>query len=128
MGLLAIASLHATITGVRPGEIVLQRPADSTAEQPLVYGLGFPLQISPDTAGVFLNRRMNGMKYTDFEAGTELILIKDLSAPPGPAGAIALSRNHDEDYRRPDGRTIRVTMVKYPLRGGFVPAGARRAD
>jgi hypothetical protein len=112
---------------VVPGELALRRPPDADGDS-VVYGLGFPLQVSSDTAGIFLNRRLNGMGYTDFEAGTDLVLIRDLAAPPAPAAVVPLARNHEESYRRPDGRTIRVTMVKYPLRGGFVPLGARRPD
>ena len=64
---------------------------------------------------------------TDFEVGTDMILLSDLSQLSA-ANALPVSRNHEEikpNSGRPSENSV---MVKYWIRGGFVPLGAKRQD
>lgn len=112
------------ITGLTSGPADVAIPPGTPEGQDLRYGLGFPFQVAPRKAGLFVNLRMEGIPVGDFENGTDVILFEDLSAISG-TGAIPISRNETEpDPETPRGRII----VKYPMIGGFVPLGARRTD
>ncbi len=118
------SSQPAGITGVTrgPGDVAI--PPGTPEGQDLRYGLGFPFQIAPKQAALFVNLRMEGIPVGDFENGTDVIIFDDLSSISA-TGAIPISRNETEaDPGTPRGRII----VKYPMIGGFVPLGARRAD
>ncbi len=87
------------------------------------YGLGFPFQISPTEAGLFVNIRMEGSGNIDFEIGSDLILFDDMDKITTDR-AIALSR-----YERiKDKGKGSLIVRKGPVLGGFVPLGARLAD
>ena len=89
------------------------------------YGICCPFQVSPDTVGLFCGVR--GGRGYDFEVGTDVILFKEPSQISAER-AIAVSRNHEavNPNSSPPGQP--ALMVKYPIRGGFVPLGARLED
>ncbi len=113
----------AEITAVTAGAVDLVTPPDSTADQVLAYGLGFPFQVGPEEAAVFCNVRVEGIAVTDFENGTDVIIFDDL-ATISADNAVAISRNE----RRTDEEGNERIIVKFPVIGGFVPVGALRAD
>ena len=137
----AAAELAAILTsaGVSPGQMTsgatgiarvtmgpgdLSVPPGTPEGQVLRYGLGFPFQVAPKQAAVFCNLRVEGLPVVDFENGTDVILFDDL-ANIGADEAIPVSRNEEETD--PASGNPRI-VVKYPMIGGFVPLGARRAD
>jgi hypothetical protein len=63
----------------------------------------------------------------DFEVGVDVVLFDDISNVQSRV-AVSIARNHLElnPHSRPPGESS--IMVKYPMRGGFVPSGAKRAD
>ncbi len=89
------------------------------------YGLGLPFQVAAGKVGLFCGIR--GKRGHDFEAGTDVILFSDLSQIQAE-GAIPISRNHDEKNPNSSPAGAPSIMVKYPVRGGFVPAGAKLED
>ena len=89
------------------------------------YGLGLPFQVAAGKAGLFCGLR--GKRGHDFEVGTDVILFGDL-AKISAEGAIPISRNHDEKNPNSDPPMTPSIMVKYPVRGGFVPYGAKLED
>jgi hypothetical protein len=88
------------------------------------YGLGFPFQVGPSLAGLFCNRRVEGKPVIDYENGTDVVLFDDLTRIRGDA-AIPVSRN---DLLADAATGARRVVVKYPVIGGFVPAGALQED
>lgn len=117
------APATAQITAVTAGAADLTTPRDSTQDAALAYGLGFPFQVAPGRAAVFCNVRVEGVDMWDYENGTDVILFDDLAAIRAD-GAVTLSRNERE--QGPDGKARLV--LKFPMIGGFVPLGAKRAD
>ncbi len=113
----------AQITAVTAGAADLATPLDSTEKAPLAYGLGFPFQVAPTQAAIFCNVRVEGVDQWDFENGTDVIIFDDLAAISAK-NAVAISRN--EHPTGADGKPRIV--LKFPMIGGFVPLGARRAD
>jgi hypothetical protein len=112
------------VTGVTKGPKGLSVPPVTPEGQVLRYGLGFPFQVAPRQVGLFVNLRMEGIPVGDFENGTDVVIFTDLGST-APDGAVPISRNEAE----PDPKTLRGRIiVKYPMIGGFVPLGARRAD
>ena len=93
----------------------------------LIYGMGVPFQLDGTRCGVFLAPRVNGQGHVDYEAGSDLVTFDRLDGSLGLSGIVPLSRNHEEQVSH-QGQRISVTMVKYPITGGFVPWGAVRAD
>ncbi len=89
------------------------------------YGLGLPFQVAAGKVGLFCGIR--GKRGHDFEAGTDVILFSDLSQIQAE-GAIPISRNHNEKNPNSSPAAAPSIMVKYPVRGGFVPAGAKLED
>ncbi len=100
-------------------------PATVPPEETCRYGICFPFQVSPDTAGLFCGVR--GSRGNDFEVGTDVILFKDFTDVSAER-AIAVSRNHETVNPRSSPPGQPAIMVKYPIRGGFVPLGARLED
>jgi hypothetical protein len=105
----------------------LVSPASTPEGSTWRYGVGPTFQVAPRLAGMFCNIRMEYAPGTDFEAGNDVVLFGDL-ARLGSARALPVSRNHREPNpnSRPPGEAS--VMVKYWIRGGFVPFGARRPD
>ena len=113
----------AQITAVTASAVRLVAPPDSTQEQVLSYGLGFPFQVSPDRAALFCNVRVEGVATFDYENGTDVIIFNSL-AGIGAAEPVTISRNE----RPTDADGTQRIVVKFPVIGGFVPLGALRAD
>ena len=86
------------------------------------YGIGLPFQVAPGKAAVVCN--IKGKRGRDFEAGSDAFLFSDLSEIQS-SQAIPVSRNHDEDNPNSSPAGKPAIMVKYPVRGGFVPLGAK---
>lgn len=89
------------------------------------YGLALPFQVAAGKVGLFCGIR--GKRGRDFEVGTDVILFSDLSQIQAE-GAISISRNHGEKNPNSSPAGAPSIMVKYPIRGGFVPAGAKLED
>ena len=115
---------RAGLTGVTHGLVTVTAPTHVPDGEKWRYGLGFPFQLSPTRAGIFSNIHRVSAATWDYEMGTDCLLFDDLRGIV-PESAVPLSRNHRETHPV-TGRE--VVMVKYPLHGGFVPLGAKRAD
>ena len=121
------------IVSVAQGDADLSVPPDTPAEKSWRYGLIFPFQVAPKMAAAFVNIRIrNGVMAParsgdDYEVGGDVVLFDDVSgavtSPP-----VAVMRNHEEPNPNSTPPNQPSIMVKYPMRGGFVPAGAKRAD
>lgn len=116
-----VPGAHAEITGVTAGPVRLTAPPDSTPEQPLSYGLGFPFQVAADRAALFCNVRVEGVATFDYENGTDVIVFDSLEGI-GAAPPVIISRNE----RLTDAGGAPRIVVKFPIIGGFVPLGALR--
>ncbi|MGC3971947.1 MAG: exo-alpha-sialidase [Pirellulales bacterium] len=83
--------------------------------------------MSPTQAAIFCNIREALAHGVDFEVGNDVIVFDEL-ADIATAEPVAANRNSTEPNpnTKPAGQP--ATMVKYPIRGGFVPLGAKRAD
>lgn len=102
----------------------VSRPKSSTDNLPTRYGIGFPVQVGPNTATLFCNLRVVGPRRTDFEDGTDVFVFDDLRhvAKGGPT---PISRNEKEkDAGTGESRFV----VKYPAAVGFWPLGAKQPD
>ena len=91
------------------------------------YGLTFPFQVAPRKVAVWCNIRKERAMGVDFEVGTDVVLFDSLSNV-GSGQAVAVSRNHEEPNPNSKPPGAPSVMVRYPVRGGFVPLGAKRAD
>ena len=113
---------------VASGLCVLHAPPGPADGSGVAYGIGVPLQIAPNRAACFVNRKVNsGTGVVDFEGGSDAIVFDGLESI-ADAEPIPISRNHEEEYTHTDGRQVRLTVVKYPVTVGFVPLGALRGD
>ena len=115
------------ITGMSLGSPDLRTPPSTPEGETWIYQLGLPFQVDQDTGGFFCNIRVAGVKGTDFENGSDIILFKDLSNVSAES-AIPITRNHNQPNPNSEPPNQEAIMVKYPVMGGFVPRGARRAD
>lgn len=113
----------AGITGVTAGPARLVTPPDSTQEQVLRYGLGFPFQVASDRAAVFCNVRVEGVATFDYENGADVIVFDSLEGISA-AHAVPITRNE----RHQDAEGKERLVVRFPVIGGFVPLGALGAD
>ena len=86
------------------------------------YGIALPFQVAAGKAALFC--AIKGKRGRDFEAGTDVILFDDLSQIRADE-AIPISRNPNEDNPNSSPAGAPSIMVKYPVRGGFVPFGAK---
>ena len=111
------------ITGITKGSVDLAIPPGTPPDEVWRYGLGFPFQVAPGMAGLFVNIRKEGAGSIDFEIGTDVILFNDLENISA-ANAIELSRYEKETHENL-GETI---TIKGPVVGGFVPLGAKLSD
>ncbi len=111
------------ITAVSAGPARLLRPPDATAGQDLRYGLGFPFQVAPTQAALFCNVRVEGVATFDYENGADVVIFDSL-AGIGAAKPVIICRNE----RPTDAGGKPRLVVRFPVIGGFVPLGARRAD
>jgi len=111
------------ITGITKGSVDLAIPPSTPPNEVWRYGLGFPFQVAPDMAALFVNIRKEGAGSIDFEIGTDVILFDDL-ANINAIDAIELSRYErgtNKDYGE-------MVTRKGPVIGGFVPLGAKQPD
>jgi hypothetical protein len=123
-GKMAVAETATGIVGVTKGPADVSVPPDVPEGEVQHYGLGFPFQVGPTMAAIFVNRRMEVTGLWDFENGSDVILFDNLGAISADA-PIPVTRNE----KRVDPATgERRITVKFPDIGGFVPLGARRAD
>jgi len=102
------------------------RPRDTPAGKTWLYQISLPFQVSRDKAAVFCKVREGLVKGVDFECGVDVIPFESLSNLTGD-DAVVVTRNQAE----PNPHSIPpkpAMVVKYPMRGGFVPAGAKRQD
>ncbi len=100
-------------------------PASQPEGETWRYGIGLIVQVAPKKAAVLCN--IKGKRGRDFEAGSDAFLFGDLSKIQA-SQAIPVSRNHDEDNPNSSPAGKPAIMVKYPVRGGFVPLGAKLQD
>lgn len=99
-------------------------PQSSTGNYTVRYGLGFPVQLGPQTAGVFCNLRVVGVGRTDYEDGTDILVFDALDKiAQGPP--VAISRNEKEQAATTGEARF---IAKYPAVGGFWPLGAKLPD
>jgi hypothetical protein len=117
-------------TGLRgtSAEPVVRREASGApADKTWLYQCALPFQVSSTQAAIFCNLREALAQGVDFEVGNDVIVFGSL-AEIGSAAPVVANRNHDEPNPNtmPPGKP--ATMVKYPIRGGFVPLGAKRSD
>jgi hypothetical protein len=87
------------------------------------YGLVFPFQLAPRRGAAFCNIR--GKRGHDFEVGADVVVFDELGRI-GAQDAVVLTRNTPEP--NPNAAGTPALMVKFPVRGGFVPYGAKRLD
>jgi hypothetical protein len=102
----------------------LAAPAATPDAQVWRYGVGFPLQIAPDLAGVFAGIEVAGTGNYGHLNGSDLVLFDDLSRLDD-ARAVALSRN---ECRRDQVTGLPVFVLRSPMYGGFMPLGAVRPN
>ena len=122
--LAGLQAADAPIGVITRGSPDLVLPASSTDGLPTRYGLGFPVQLGPRTAGLFCNLRVVGVGRTDYEDGTDVFVFGD-AGNVAKAGPTPISRNEKEkDAVTGEARFI----VKYPAVGGFWPLEARQPD
>ena len=88
------------------------------------YGVAFPFQIAPRQAALSCSLRNENLPGGDFENGADIILFDDLSRISAD-GAVPITRN--DKYVNEQTGQPRI-VIRYPVVGGFVPLGARRAD
>src|SRR5438552_10460448 len=107
------------------GRADLTVPAEVPAGESWRYGLAFLFQVAPRRAALFANIR--GKRGHDFEVGTDVVLFDDAERISS-RGAVVVSRNEilTNPKSSPAGKP--AILVKFPIRGGFVPLGAKRSD
>ncbi len=116
------------ILSVTRGEADLTTPADVPPGKSWRYGLIFPFQVAPRMAAAFVNIRIrNGVMAParsgdDYEVGNDVVLFDDINLPPS-APAVPVTRNHEEANPNSNPPHQTAIMVKYPMRGGFIPWG-----
>lgn len=99
-------------------------PGDVPPGETWVYQTGYPFQVSPTAAGLFVGIRRCRQNVVDLEVGNDVVVFDALDRLGG-AGATPLVRGHEMPHPR---HGERIFVAKYPIGGGFVPLGAKRAD
>ena len=121
------------ILSITRGDADLTVPADVPEGKSWRYGLIFPFQVGPRMAAAFVNIRIrNGVMAParsgdDYEVGNDVILFDDINLSPS-APAVPVTRNHEAANPNSNPPNQTAIMVKYPMRGGFVPLGAKNPD
>ena len=87
------------------------------------YGVANPFQVAPGLAGLMTSVRNEGYKVGDFENGCDLILFEDLDGISNDR-SVQICRNDHFTNAAGQDRLI----LRFPIRGGFVPYGALRGD
>ena len=109
---------------VTKGNVDLKVPPGAPSKEVWRYGIGIPFQLTSSKGSLFCNIHLEYGPTYDFEVGTDLIIFDDISKISSNE-AIPISRNHEEI--NPNTRKSCI-MVKYPIRGGFVPRDAKLTD
>ena len=112
---------------VTRGAAFLRAPVSVPAGEVWRYGIIYPFQVAPRLAAVFCNIRKALNPGVDFELGSDVLLFDGLDAIQRDT-AVQISRNHEEPNPNSRPPNEQAVMVKYPVAGAFVPAGAKRAD
>jgi hypothetical protein len=115
------------IGGLAAASVTRIKSADAPAGKSWLYQVALPFQVSPDKGAVFANLREAEAQGVDFEAGNDVIVFSRLEEISS-ALPVAANRNHTEPNPNASPAGSPAVMVKYPIRGGFVPLGAKRAD
>lgn len=113
------------IVGLAAAPVVRKEAADAPASKTWLYQCGLPFQVSSTQAALFVNVREALAQGVDFEVGNDVITFGGLDEIDA-AVPVVVSRNHTEP--NPNAGGAEATMVKYPIRGGLVPLGAKRRD
>jgi hypothetical protein len=87
----------------------------------VAYGIGYPFQLAPTRAGMFLNMRGCGIDVQDFEAGIDLVMFDRLDAISEDR-TLVITRNEPAVHPR-SGKP--VINLKQTGTTGFVPFGAK---
>ena len=107
------------------GGVDLAVPGDQPADETWRYGLAFPFQVAAKRAALFANIR--GKRGHDFEVGTDVVLFDDLDhVSTGERVRVSRNETATNPKSNPPGKPS--ILVKFPIRGGFVPLGAKRPD
>ena len=109
------------------GNLDLRTPPKTPAGTTLLYQITLPFQVAARMAAAFVNVREGRVKGVDFENGTDVVVFDSVTSFRA-AQTVSINRNHAEVNPHSDPPGQPATMVKYPVKGGFVPFGARRAD
>jgi hypothetical protein len=121
----AAADAPRGIWKIQRNPMALRAPVDVPAGETWRHYLGFPFQVGPNVAGLYVNRKNCDFQGTDFGGGNDIILFDD-AAKIDPARALPTSRMHIGPNPHNGGKP--AFMAKYPGSLGFVPLGARLAD
>ena len=106
---------------------VLQTPSTTPRGETWRYGLTVPFQVAAKQAAAFVNLRLEYPPGGDWEVGTDVVIF-DRLGKPAPQRIFPISRvDRDTNPKStPPGKP--ALILKYPVRGGFVPLGAKRRD
>ena len=112
------------ILHINNGDKVLSEVPNTPPSLEWVYQIGFFLQLSSNEAGIFCNIRRGGVMPIDLEEGNDLIIFKTVSG---------INTERVVPLNRSSIMTNKVTNQEqllsiYPIKGGFVPLGAKRKD
>jgi hypothetical protein len=105
-----------TITSVTRHSAALTVPPAKPEEKTFRYGLGFPFQVAPRKAGIFVNLEITDTTVYGFLNGNDVVLFDDLSTISS-GQFVPATRN---EY--PGTNTL---LLKSPMIGGFVPLQAK---
>ena len=112
---------------VTRGAAFLHAPVSVPAGEVWRYGIIYPFQVAPRLAAAFCNIRKALNPGVDFKLGSDVLLFDSLDAIQRDT-AVQISRNHEEPNPNSRPPNEQAVMVKYPVAGAFVPAGAKRPD
>jgi hypothetical protein len=115
------------ITGIAPDPAVRRQTPDAPASKLWLYQVALPFQVSSTQAAIFCNLREALAQGVDFEVGNDAIVFGSLGEI-ATVQPVLLNRNHAEPNPKTSPAGQPATMVKYPIRGGFVPLGAKQSD
>lgn len=105
---------------------VLHEPKSTLEGQTWRYGLITVFQVAPRTAAAFCNIRLEYPPGGDLEVGTDVVLFDSLNSFGRTIIPVSRVHNEPNPNSKPPGKP--AIILKYPVRGGFVPLGARRPD
>lgn len=113
------------IEGLGAVPVVRVQASDAPPGKIWLYQCASPIQVSSTQAALFVNVREALAQGVDFEVGNDVVVFGGLDEI-ATATPVVANRNHTEPNPNAGGQA--ATMVKYPIRGGFVPLGAKRRD